>query len=167
VIDVGSSSQPPFLFTSNGVRGQYLALSHCWGKIRILTTRSDNIQQHGKEISMTALSRTFQDAVILTRQLGVKYLWIDSLCIVQDSREDWELESIVMNEYYKNTYLTIVASYAQDGSVGCFQTRNALAIEPCWIQFAFAPSTLGPNSEEHRYIAHQFSQKNLSFHEAE
>jgi hypothetical protein len=62
---------------------------------------------------------------------------------------------------------TIAASYAQDGSIGCFQTRDALAIEPCRIKFTFAPSILGPNSEEHRYIAHQFSQKRLSFHEAE
>jgi hypothetical protein len=67
--------------------------------------------------------------VIFTRQLGVKYLWIDSLYIVQDSREDWELESIVMNEYYKNAYLTVAASYAQDSPVSCFQTRNALVIE--------------------------------------
>lgn len=169
VIDVGASSTSPFLYTSKGSHASYIALSHCWGKARIITTTRDNIEQHSKEIPMTALSKTFQDAVIFTRELGVRFLWIDSLCILQDSRHDWEIESSAMHDYYKNAYLTIAATYALDGSVGCFQPRNPLTIQPCRVKFRFPPQNLGPDptKEEYDFVCVQFSPHQLSFHESE
>ena len=70
------------------------------------------------------LSETFQDAITLIRQLRVQYIWIDSLCIVQDDRYDWETESATMAAVYQNAYLTIAASLAADGSGGCLSTRE-------------------------------------------
>jgi hypothetical protein len=86
---------------------------------------------------MKDLSRTFQDAVIVARELNVRYLWIDSLCIIQDSFEDWAQESARMGQYYMNSLFNISAVSASDGSNGCFMTRNTLNITPCQVQIRF------------------------------
>lgn len=75
---------------------------------------------------MGILSETFQDAITLTRQLRVQYIWIDSLCIVQDDRYDWETESATMAAVFQNAYLTIAASLAADSSGGCFSIRETI-----------------------------------------
>ena len=67
---------------------------------------------------MQELSKTFQDAVWLTRQLGIKYLWIDSLCITQDDADDWKRGAATMYYLYAAAYLTIAASHGVDGSTG-------------------------------------------------
>lgn len=75
---------------------------------------------------MGILSETFQDAITLTRQLRVQYIWIDSLCIVQDDRYDWETESATMAAVFQNAYLTIAASLAADSSGDYFSTRETI-----------------------------------------
>lgn len=113
-----------FLYESEGESGRYTALSHCWGKMQIIRTTKATLEQMKKGIPWASLSKTFQDAITLTRQLGVQYIWIDSLCIVQDDRYDWEIESATMAAVYQNAYLTIAASLAADGSGGCFSRRE-------------------------------------------
>jgi len=58
---------------------------------------------------MESLPALYRDAVVITRKLGVKYLWIDSLCIIQNIKEDWERESAKMGDVYRQSYLTIYA----------------------------------------------------------
>jgi hypothetical protein len=77
-----------------------------------------------KAIPIESLPPTFQDAVHITRRLGFKYLWIDSLCIIQDSPEDWNQESGQMAYIYSNSVLTISAEAARDGSFGIFRSAN-------------------------------------------
>lgn len=67
---------------------------------------------------MSDLPLTFQDAVIISRVLGVRYLWIDSLCIIQDSEEDWVEESNRMGDIYENSLLTISATTATNSKGG-------------------------------------------------
>jgi hypothetical protein len=76
-----------------------------------------------REIRLSSLPKTFQDAVLITRKLDVRYLWIDSLCIVQDSTADWQKESAVMEAIYRNGYLNISARGAPNATVGCFFER--------------------------------------------
>ena len=66
----------------------------------------------------------FQDAIIITRQLGLRYLWIDSLCIIQDSLRDWETEAAKMASIYQNSYVTISATNASNGSAKCLSDRQ-------------------------------------------
>lgn len=112
---------------------EYLALSHCWGTAKFLTLRTSNIDEFRLGIPWERLSRTFQDAIITTARLGFSYIWIDSLCIIQDSREDWERESLAMTDVYRNAQCTIAAAGARDGNGGCFVTRNPLVYIPCKI----------------------------------
>lgn len=125
VIDVGLGGQTePRLLVTRGAVGRYMTLSHCWGLHPVICTTSETIEDHIQSLPMSALPKTFQDAVIITRALGVQYLWIDSLCIIQDSKEDWELESVRMGTIYASSYLTIAASASKDSTGGCFITRD-------------------------------------------
>lgn len=83
VIDVG---HPPRLYESHGERAHYMTLSHCWGTSQHFVTTSENIRDLRVEIPWTSLPKTFQDAILITRSLGIRFLWIDSLCIMQDKR---------------------------------------------------------------------------------
>ena len=64
------------------------------------------------------LPQNFQDAIRITRELGIRYLWIDSLCIIQDSKSDWEQESKKMGSVYKNSCVALYALVASDSRVG-------------------------------------------------
>jgi hypothetical protein len=61
---------------------------------------------------------TFRDAITVVGRLGIQYLWVDSLCIIQGDKTDWELESSRMGTVYCNAYLTIAAANAADDSEG-------------------------------------------------
>ncbi|KAM7211532.1 HET domain containing protein [Rhypophila decipiens] len=107
--------------SQDGEVGQYVALSHCWGKLQLITTTKDTIDLRTKDIKFEELTRTFQDAVKVTRQLGIRYLWIDSLCIVQDDQNDWLREAAKMVEVYSEAHLTIAATAGSDGNSGLFR----------------------------------------------
>ncbi|KAH7093336.1 heterokaryon incompatibility protein-domain-containing protein [Paraphoma chrysanthemicola] len=110
------------LMESKGTRGEYCALSHCWGPIdkRPLRTTNQNLQQHLSDIPYKKLPQTFQESVMLVLSLGIRYLWIDSLCILQDDRSDWQSEAKEMRNVYRNASLVIAASGAEDSSQGLF-----------------------------------------------
>jgi hypothetical protein len=74
-------------------------------------------------ISFGEMSKSFKDAIVVTRTLGIRYLWIDSLCICQDDYKDWEKEAAKMGSVYSNSYLTISITGAKDGTIGCFVRR--------------------------------------------
>jgi len=68
-------------------------------------------------------------AVEITRRLGVRYLWIDCLCIIQDDEQDWRREAASMGKVYKNSLLTISATAAEGNSQGCFARRDPSRVE--------------------------------------
>ena len=123
VIDVGSSvGGSPRLLETNGRPAHYLALSHCWGtraapekSLRLLQS---NLQDLLTEIPIESVPKTFQDAIEVARKLKFRYLWIDALCIIQDSKSDWEDESAKMNDVYECSHLTIVATSAKSSNDG-------------------------------------------------
>ena len=82
---------------------------------------------------MQELPLTFQHAISITRKLGYQYLWIDSLCIIQDSNKDWHVESLDMKRVYQMSALTIGAARGADSYAGCFVERQPLAHFPCRI----------------------------------
>jgi hypothetical protein len=106
------------------LRPRFAALSHCWGMGKHLITTKSSLTKHQKSIAMPSLPKTFQDAVAICRFLGIDYLWIDSLCIIQDDERDWEEESRKMGSIYQYAHLVISADAAADSSVGCFTRRD-------------------------------------------
>ncbi|KAL1607629.1 hypothetical protein SLS60_002563 [Paraconiothyrium brasiliense] len=106
------------------VRDAYIALSHCWGRSQSFRLLRENIAAHKKGIELGSLPQTFKDAVALTRKLSVCYLWIDSLCIIQDDVDDWRKEAALMADVYSNAYLTISAARAGGDDEGFLQLRK-------------------------------------------
>ncbi|KAJ0413601.1 heterokaryon incompatibility protein-domain-containing protein [Aspergillus carlsbadensis] len=103
----------------------YVALSHKWGKIPFLMLEEKkNLAEFRARIPVEDLRTTFQDAIEVTRGLGFQYLWIDSLCIMQDSKEDWLRESVVMDLVYRNAVCTLAASEAESLEQGLFDAAR-------------------------------------------
>jgi hypothetical protein len=117
----GSCESPSIrLLETNSLRGRYYALSHCWGPAdkRPMMTTKENLQNHLSDIPFDQLPKTFQDAVMLTLSLGVEFLWIDSLCVIQHDAEDWKSEAKKMGMVYRNASLVIAAGGAEDSTKG-------------------------------------------------
>ena len=80
-----------------GMRGQYAAVSYCWGSVIPLTTTKQSFPDHMRGLLIQNLPKTFRDAIETCRQLNIRYLWIDSLCIIQDDLGDWIEEASKMD----------------------------------------------------------------------
>ena len=131
VIDVGHPGKSKgailrLFCTKKWDRGRYIALSHRWGeqndeeRARNRTLKS-NIKDRCQGIDLAMLGKTFQDAITVTRGLGLRYLWIDSLCIVQDDKDDWEREAKCMGTVFSSAYCVVAAAAAKetrDGFLG-------------------------------------------------
>jgi hypothetical protein len=114
----------PRVWETNGVKGKYIALSHCWGTEKGLTATRLSMRMLKKKINVGALLKTFRDAIFVARALGVRYLWVDSLCIIQDSVEDWTRESANMRDVYRNSFLTIVVAGSPSDAHGFLGPRQ-------------------------------------------
>ena len=112
----------------------YATLSHCWGALETLKVMKSNVEALSSNILLASLCKTFQDAVLVTRSLGYRFLWIDSLCIVQDDEDDWRRESALMSEVYGNAVVNLAATDAEDGSGGLFRQRVVTRISRQYVQ---------------------------------
>lgn len=111
--------------TLPGKYPKFLALSHCWGKSGpslVLCSSTMDILSTGVELA--DLPRTFRDASRVTQMLDIRYLWIDSLCIVQDSSADWQKEAAQMDSVYRKAHLTLAAASSTDSEGGLYIDDN-------------------------------------------
>ncbi|KIY03971.1 uncharacterized protein Z520_00663 [Fonsecaea multimorphosa CBS 102226] len=109
---------------------RYVTLSHCWGAGTAVTLTTENQARLSAEWSpIKSLPKRFQDAMEIARWMGVDYIWIDALCIIQDSRDDWLAESTKMGDIYTNSFCNIAATSA-DPKQGCFTERRVYMVEP-------------------------------------
>lgn len=110
---------------------RYVALSYCWGgyEPHCRTMRS-TLKERKERIPWSILPKTFRDAVTFTRKLGVSYLWVDSICIIQDDLADWTHESGRMFEIYRASYVTLAALWGSDSICGLFSEVNERVLEP-------------------------------------
>jgi hypothetical protein len=137
LIDVqGDSSSDVRLVELNSSPCRWACLSHCWGGSRSIQTTKDTLDQTRNGISYSSLGKTFRDAVEVVRRLGLRYIWIDSLCIVQDDPADWEAEAAKMADIYESAYITIAATRSADHDAGLFSrmkpqfTAHAITLQP-------------------------------------
>jgi len=134
ILEVGPKEGIRLVVTSDLIqKPEYLTLSHCWGGASISKLVSGNISLFQENIQLDSLPKTFRDAILITRRLGYDYLWIDSLCIIQDSTEDWSRESSIMGMIYQRSVCTIAALAAQNSHQGCFTKRNPLYYRHCRV----------------------------------
>ncbi|EPE31279.1 hypothetical protein GLAREA_12582 [Glarea lozoyensis ATCC 20868] len=115
------------LAQTEGLVGNYYALSYCWGKPQPFSTKSDIVEKYSESLPIDALPQSILDAMEVTRQLGVRFLWIDSLCIIQDDPADLANELGNMGRIYQNAQLTISAASAADCTKGFLSRRSGAA----------------------------------------
>lgn len=126
---------------------RYACLSHCWGGrlVEHATATKKSVEVMKRSIPVETLPRTFRDTLATTRKLNIRYLWIDSMCILQDDEDDWERESKKMSSVYQNSFITIAATCSPNSTQGFFsassqyepypfECRTALG-QPCKIYF--------------------------------
>lgn len=141
LIDIGKSQQCiPRLVTSNSIRAdasniRYIALTHRWDSKPLLKLTSQNLQSLEREVPVQSLSAVFSELLQFTKSLGIRFLWIDSLCILQDSKADWQRESLLMSKVYEYAYCNVAATAAADGYNGLFVERDALQHSPFKMTF--------------------------------
>ena len=103
---------------------KYVALSYCWGSTPHFCTTRDTLPAFSDGILLSCLPARFQDAVHFTRKLGIRYLWLDALCIVQDDHDEWEREASNMGQIYASAYLTIAVTHSADNTSGFLPPRT-------------------------------------------
>jgi len=115
----------PVLRTSLGADAdcKFATLSHCWGATQYAVLTKDMLSSYLCQIPEAAISKTFKEAMVVAKYLGFRYIWIDSLCIIQDSKDDWRHESALRSKVYGNSSFNISAAGAEDASIGCFLPR--------------------------------------------
>jgi hypothetical protein len=134
VIDVSSSTQSPRLLETGTAHGNWIALSYCWGGDSNFILTSNSRPHFEQGIPLHEFPPTLRDAVITTRSLGIPYLWIDAICILQDSAEDWHAEAPRMKDVYSNADLVIAATSSDDVNAGIFSRRPvAKSVQLPWI----------------------------------
>ncbi|KAK8226991.1 heterokaryon incompatibility protein-domain-containing protein, partial [Phyllosticta capitalensis] len=108
-----------FSSATPGTSIEYAALSYCWGsyKPECMTTR-ETLARNLRRIPSGLLPQTFYDAVKVTRGLGLKYLWIDSICIIQGDENDWCREAGRMFDVYRGSKVTLAAVSGKDSRAG-------------------------------------------------
>jgi hypothetical protein len=115
------------LVDASSIRSRpYVALSHCWGPLKPeekFCTYQENIEVFRRTIPFDDLPKTFQDAVTVTRGIGISYLWIDSLCIIQNDKEEWKKESAKMQYVFSGAHCTLSVNSARSSLEGFLTPR--------------------------------------------
>jgi hypothetical protein len=103
----------------------YITLSHRWAQTEHILLTTETQQQLQDGLPINRLPKTFQDTIVVSQHLGVRYLWIDCLCIIQagDGGNDWKLEAMGMADVYKGAYMNVSADEASD-THGLFFERD-------------------------------------------
>lgn len=121
---------------------KYATRSYCWGRDMPAgsKTTTQNIDKREQRLEFLALPQTLKDAFTVSRGLTIQYLWIDALCIFQDSEKDWNLESSKMADIYARSLVTIAADLSLDCTDG-FLGSPALGAKSCFDYLIELPST--------------------------
>ncbi|KAK7451374.1 hypothetical protein Landi51_04745 [Colletotrichum acutatum] len=110
---------------------QYITLSYRWGtEPQKVLLSLHNLESLGRGSLIVQLPQTFQDLIVVAHHLGIRYVWIDCLCIIQNSRSDWEKEALTMRDVYTNAACNVAASASSSPAGGLFRSRATKDIRP-------------------------------------
>jgi hypothetical protein len=124
LIKIGMDLTSVTQLTSLTTPVRYAALSYCWGSTNQLVTTTSNVSARYQQLHSANLPQTLQDAIFMTKALGLEYLWIDSICIVQDDKDDWAREASRMGDIYACAWIVLAATAASDCAEGFLHHRK-------------------------------------------
>jgi hypothetical protein len=123
--------------------GRYTTLSHRWGSEEQVKLTKDTYLQLSNGVKLDSLPQLIQDAIFVTVELGVGYLWIDLLCIYQDDIADWQRESSLMQKVYSNCFCNISAGNANGCFESMFNSRDRTVLLPQVIELETRDQPVG------------------------
>jgi len=132
LVDIGKQSATDWTLRVMALDGKpdsdasYMTLSYRWGENPTLVLLKSNLNDLRAGSSICNLPSTFRDFITVARRFLVRYVWIDALCIIQDSDEDWEAEAPMMRYVYANSVCNVAASASSDPEGGLFRKRLSL-----------------------------------------
>jgi len=154
IVDVNAAEPPP----------RYSTLSYCWGanpNVSYVTTAA-TLELRKRCLEYKILPLTIQHAIEISRRIGLRYLWVDALCIIQDSEDDWKIEAVKMGSIYARSYVTIAADSAQTAGEGCFRVRRDFHIDLYGVTSTLSNGSTSvlympvePLPDKRRYLARQ------------
>jgi hypothetical protein len=121
---VGNGGELCVRLVTNPKQAPYVALSYCWGGPQPAVLTKNRLQAYSASVPLGELPRTIQDALMVTHGIRQRYLWVDALCIVQDSEEDKAREIRHMHNIYRGSLVTIVAATAKTSRDGFIHPRR-------------------------------------------
>lgn len=143
MVDCSDVRKPKIVLTGGNQYGSYLTLSYVWGGPQSLTTTT-NIEEYVTQgLDISGFSQTIQDAVLVTHNIGQRYVWIDALCIIQDSVEDKNSQLGRMRDIYRNTYLTINAACAESNREGFLHRKRPQKVSDARIPYRCPDGSVG------------------------
>lgn len=145
LIDITDASLPRLLELHSELPRRpyrYATLSHCWGSNPdFITLTTDNLAQFRRGFAINTLPKSFRDAIMVCSHLDIRYIWIDSLCILQNSHPDWLLHAAEMSSVYQNCHLNLSLDVAENPKQGAFMRRNTDVLQDC-CAFSTIPGDL-------------------------
>ncbi|PNP48641.1 hypothetical protein TGAMA5MH_00332 [Trichoderma gamsii] len=129
VIDVGSLGNLSVILVPGGraiaKNERYMTLSHRWGSSNVPTLTTKTIDTWKSGLSVNILPKRYQDFIALAQRLQIRYVWIDSLCIIQggDGGKDWRAEALTMDQVYQNSFCNVSADWGS-GRRGLYFERD-------------------------------------------
>ncbi|KAF9479160.1 HET-domain-containing protein [Pholiota conissans] len=150
VIDCSDPFNPRLVVTHRQVKGRYCTLSYVWGGEQHQKTTKANIDTYIHDGINVALPQTIVDAILVTHRLGICYLWVDAMCIIQDSTEDMNEEITRMGQIYRNAYLTIIVASAFRADQGFLSDDSERA--PDVLPFHLIDRSAPPSRMLLRYV---------------
>lgn len=158
-IEANNSSRIRLLEPKN-IRAPYIALSYCWGPVSQDTflTNATTLDARKAGIEYHELPPLFQDVVAAARTLGIEYIWVDRLCIIQGADEDFHAQAPKMAEIYGNATLTIAAA-----SAATENDRFLVPREDRWWSFELSISVnpIGSLKLRFRRLSHPLGKEDL------
>ena len=154
LVDV-SEPTPRLILTSERIPdGPYATMSHCWGPDHFLVLTAENIGDFVSGIPFSSFLPSFRDAITVVRDLGLRYIWIDSYCIVQNSgsgshKAEKLLDIAQMRKVYANSILNLGSSHAASPHGGCFTSRRSLSRPP---EYFTLPDATGQQGDKRLHL---------------
>jgi len=137
----GQNESVKLYVSGNDEQGEYAALSYCWGGAQTFTTTKMTLNDRIHGIFLSGVAQTIQDAILATRALGIRYLWVDALCIVQDDFKDKVREIAAMGAIFRNALVTIAATSSSNVHEGFLSARSPA--QACLLPFTLPDGAFG------------------------
>ncbi|KAI0723754.1 heterokaryon incompatibility protein-domain-containing protein [Cerioporus squamosus] len=143
VIDCADPAHPRLYISNRTDIDFYVALSYVWGEDQPHRTSATNLASYTCGLDTQYIPSTIRDAITVTHKLGLRYLWVDAFCIIQDSEEDKAVEISRIKSVFRNAYITIIAASARKVSDGFLHDRSVLDPAPVPLPFRCPDGTVG------------------------